>query len=304
MRHKETLPIFRMEYLELDNFYCGRCEDLLNKVKDNSIDLIITSPPYADQRTYNVDNSKVKPSEYVEWFKPMAKQLYRVLKDKGSFILNINDKVVKGEQMLYAYKLVIYLCEEMNFKFVRDYIWYNTATPPNIYSSGKYGRTKKSHEYCFWFSKTDKWTFNLDPIRKPYSKDMQKFLLGKGKGNREYNARPSTHSFNCEVMWNDNGGSDPGSVIEIANTSSNDIFTKLCKERGISHPARFPEQLAEFFVLAGSNKGDIILDPFSGSGTTCLVANNHGRRWIGIDANNDYCEISRIRLDLKNNKTT
>ena len=101
------------------------------------------------------------------------------------------------------------------------------------------------------------------------------------------------------TKWKDNGGSDPGSVIEIANTSSTDVFTKKCKELGISHPARFPIKLAEFFVLSGSNEGDVVLDPFSGSGTTCLVAKNNSRHWIGIDANEDYCNIAKIRLGIE-----
>lgn len=288
-----------MRYLEKDKIYCGRCEDVMKQMRANSVDLVLTSPPYSDQRNYGIENAQVPPEDYVEWFKPMAIQIKRVLKKNGSFVLNINDKVVNGEQQLYVFKLVIYLCEELHFKFVRDYIWYNPATPPNIYSSGKYGRTKKSHEYCFWFSKSDKWTFNLDAIRKPYSPDMEKYLEGKGKGNREENTRPSTHNFNCEVVWTNHGGSDPGSVIEIGNTSSNDLFTKMCREKGIRHPARFPAKLAEFFILAGSNPGDLVLDPFSGSGTTCVVAKQNNRHWIGIDANKDYCEISKCRIDLE-----
>jgi hypothetical protein len=88
---------------------------------------------------------------------------------------------------------------------------------------------------------------------------MQRYLKGEGKGDRAQNTRPSTHNFDCEKVWSNNGGSDPGSVIECGNTSSNDSFMKLCKERGISHPARFPEKLAEFFILSGSNPGDIVL---------------------------------------------
>lgn len=298
------------KYLHIDNFYCGRCEEVLKNVKPKSVDLVLTSPPYSDKRDYGIENAQIPPQDFVDWFKPMARQIKRVLKDTGSFVLNINDKVVNGEQQLYVFKLVIYLCEQLHFKLVRDYIWFNPATPPNIYSSGKYGRTKKSHEYCFWFSVSDTWTFNLDPIRKPYSPDMTKFLEGKCHGGRDENTRPSTHNFNLDVAWADHGGSDPGSVIEsddsdpgsvlkIANTSSNDIFTKTCKERGIRHPARFPNQLAEFFIQAGTNEGDLVLDPFSGSGTTCVVARNLGRHWIGIDANADYCEISAMRMDLE-----
>lgn len=282
----------------LDSFLIGKCEDVLKDFPNGSVDFVLTSPPYADQRVYGTTEFTIDPDDYVEWFLPKAKQIYRVLSPNGSFVLNINDKVVDGEQQLYVYELVIALCKKIGFKLVRDYIWHNPATPPNIYSTGKYGRTKKSHEYCFWFSKSDDWTFNLDPIRKPYSKDMMKFLEGKGKGGREENQRPSTHSFNCGKVWADNGGSDPGSVIEIANTNSNDYFLRLCKERGILHPARFPEKLAEFFILAGTNEGDIVLDPFSGSGTTAVVARNNNRRWIGIDANADYCELAQARMNL------
>lgn len=125
-----------MTKIEIDNFYVGRCEEVMKGIDSESIDMVLTSPPYADQRSYGIKNSKIKPDGYVEWFKPMAHQIYRVLKNNGSFILNINDKVVDGFQHLYVLKLVIYLCEELNFHLVRDYIWYNPATPPNVYSRG------------------------------------------------------------------------------------------------------------------------------------------------------------------------
>lgn len=275
----------------------GDCEDVMKTMPTKSIDLILTSPPYADQRDYGNTDSSINPDDYVEWFLPKAKQIYSILKDDGSFILNISDKVVDGFQHLYVFELVIALCKKIGFHLVRDYIWYNPATPPNVYSRGGYGRTKKSHEYCFWFAKTEEWNFELDPIRKPYSKDMQKYLDGKGKGDRSQNIRPSTHNFNCEKVWTNNGGSDPGSVIEIANTSSNDTFIKLCREKNIAHPARFPEKLAEFFILSGSVERDVVLDPFSGSGTVAAVAQKNNRRWIGIDANETYCELARARLE-------
>lgn len=129
---------------------------------------------------------------------------------------------------------------------------------------------------------------------------MTKYLNGEGKGERKDNTRPSTHNFNCGKQWTNHGGSDPGSVIEIANTSSNDVFINLCKERGITHPARFPIKLADFFIMSGTIKGDVVLDPFSGSGTTCVSAKNNGRHWIGIDANKDYCELAKLRIELTN----
>jgi len=280
-----------------NKFIVGDCEEVLKNFPPKSIDLVFTSPPYADQRNYGTENSSISPDDYIKWFTPKARQIKRVLKDNGSFVLNINDKVVDNFQHLYVFELVVHLCKKVGFNLVRDYIWYNPATPPNVYSRGGFGRTKKSHEYCFWFSKGLEWTFNLDPIRKPYSKDMQKFLQGKGKGDRSQNTRPSTHNFNCGKVWADNGGSDPGTVIEIGNTNSNDVFFKLCKERGIAHPARFPEKLAEFFILSGTVEGDIVLDPFSGSGTAAVSAARNGRRWIGIDTNPDYCDLAYARME-------
>lgn len=282
-----------------NKFIVGDCESIMKNFPAKSVDLVLTSPPYADQRNYGNENSSISPDDYIKWFAPKAHQIFRILQENGSFILNINDKIVNGYQHLYVFELVIYLCKKVGFHLVRDYIWYNPATPPNVFSRGGFGRTKKSHEYCFWFSKGPEWTFNLDPIRKPYGKDMQKFLQGKGKGDRSANIRPSTHNFNCEKVWTNNGGSDPGTVIEIGNTNSNDVFSKLCKERGIAHPARFPEKLAEFFILSGTAEGALVLDPFSGSGTTVVSAAKNRRRWIGIDANRDYCDLATARMEME-----
>lgn len=286
---------------EFENrFITGDCEEALKEIPAKSVDLVLTSPPYADRRDYGSKGAaKIAPDDYIAWFLPKAREFKRVLKDNGSFVLNISDKVVGGFQHLYVFELVIALVREVGFHLVRDYIWYNPATPPNVFSRGGFGRTKKSHEYCFWFANSDTWTFNMDPIRRPYGKDMQKFLEGKGKGARSVNTRPSTHNFDCEKVWTNNGGADPGTVIEIGNTNSNDVFIKLCKERGIAHPARFPEKLAEFFILAGTNEGDLVLDPFSGSGTTAVTAAKKGRKWIGIDQNVDYCDLALARMELE-----
>ena len=142
----------------------------------------------------------------------------------------------------------------------------------------------------------------MDPIRTPYKRGMDVYLNGKGKGVRSDNTRPSTHSFDCEKVWTNHGGADPGSVISISNTNSTDAFMRLCKEKGIAHPARFPEKLVEFFVLSGSNEGDVVLDPFSGSGTTAVVASRYNRNWIGVDANSDYCELAEERMKLESLK--
>lgn len=257
------------------------------------VDMIITSPPYADQiKDYGEKVEKITPDQYLDWFLPRAEEMYRVLSDKGSFVLNISDKVDGTFQSLYVYKLVVALCEEIGFNLVRDYIWFNPATPPNVFSRGKLGRTKKSHEYCFWFSKSSDWYFDMDSIRKPYSKDMERYLKGKGKGDRSENTRPSRHNFKLDKEWADHGGADPGSVIVLGNTSSNDKFHKLCKEAKISHPARFPQKLVEFFMLAGTKESETVLDPFAGSGTTAVVAKQLNRKYICIEINPQFCDLA------------
>ena len=282
----------------MGQFYCGDCLEIMKTLPSGSIDFIMTSPPYADQiKDYGDKVKKITPGEYNAWFLPRASEMYRLLSDTGSFVLNISDKLDGKFQSLFVFQLVIALCEQIGFHLVRDYIWYNPATPPNIFSQGNMGRTKKSHEYCFWFSKSEQWTFKMDSIRKPYSKDMQQFLEGKGQGDRNANTRPSRHNFNLDTQWADHGGADPGSVIVIGNTSSNDQFQKLCKEAGIRHPARYPRKLVEFFLRAGTNKGDIVLDPFAGSGTTAIVAQQLERDWICIEINEDFCSIAKQCLE-------
>lgn len=278
----------------MNEFINGECLEEMKKMPDESIDFIFTSPPYANQiKDYGATGIKIKPDQFDNWFLPRAQEMYRILKSEGSFVLNINDKLDGKFQSLFVFKLVVMLVEQVGFHLVRDYIWYNPATPPNVFSRGTMGRTKKSHEYCLWFSKTDKWTFNMDPIRKPYGDRMMELFQSAPQGDRSANSRPSRHNFDLSHAWKNNGGSDPGSVISISNTSSNDTFHRLCKQFGIGHPARFPESLVEFFIKAGTNEGDVVLDPFGGSGTTAIVAHRLGRDFRYIEINPEYHEMAQ-----------
>lgn len=133
----------------------------------------------------------------------------------------------------------------------------------------------------------------MDPIRKPYGDRMMELFQSAPQGDRSANSRPSRHNFDLSHAWKNNGGSDPGSVISISNTSSNDTFHRLCKQFGIGHPARFPESLVEFFIKAGTNEGDVVLDPFGGSGTTAIVAHRLGRDFRYIEINPEYHEMAQ-----------
>ena len=107
----------------LGKFICGDCEEVMRKIPDSSIDLVVTSPPYADKRDYGSADGTIPPDEYVKWFMPKAKQIHRILKDDGSFVLNISDKVVDNFQHLYVFELLMNLCKKTGFHLVRDYIW-------------------------------------------------------------------------------------------------------------------------------------------------------------------------------------
>ena len=288
---------------KIDQYICGDCLEEMKKMEDESINFVFTSPPYADQvKDYGDTYVKVKTNDFCDWFKPRAEQIYRVLKSNGSFVLNINDKLDGKFQSTYVFKMVLMLTEEIGFHLVRDYIWFNPATPPNIFSKGGLGRTKKSHEYCFWFSKGEEWIFNMDAIRKPYSQAMNKLLEGKTSTNREHNTRPSGHTFDLSHAWQDCGGADPGSVVIVSNTTSNGTFQKVASALNIKHPARFPEKLAEFFILAGTNEGDVVLDPFGGSGTTAIVAKKLNRHFKYIEINPDYVELAKKWNYVENNQ--
>lgn len=284
----------------MGQFICGECLEEMKKMPDESIDFIFTSPPYADQaKDYGTTSVKVKPSKFDAWFIPRAQEMFRILKPNGSFVLNISDKLDGKYQSIFVFKLVVMLVEQVGFHLVRDYVWHNPATPPNIFSRGTMGRTKKSHEYCLWFSKSERWTFNMDPIRKPYGERMMELFHASPKGDRKANIRPSRHAFDLSRPWKDNGGADPGSVLSISNTSSNDTFHRLCKQFGIGHPARFPEALVEFFIKAGTNEGDVVLDPFGGSGTTAVVAHRLNRDFKIIEINPDYHDMAQKWFEVE-----
>lgn len=293
--------------MELDTFYDGDCIDVLGRIPDESVDLVVTSPPYADCRKYQNAEASIAPDDYVEWFLPRAEQIRRVLKSTGSFILNISDRCVKsdgvrgGYQHLYAFELLIALCRKTGFHLARDYIWRKKNAIPDPYSKSGMGRTKKSHEYCFWLVKGKEWTFKIDDVLKPYTKRALAYIERNPNGKEYYHA--TGHHMNHSKPWKNRGGADPGSVLDIAVGVSNAPFYKICRAMGITHPAMFPEKLAEFFIIAGSSEGDVVLDPFSGSGTTAAVAHRLGRHYIGIDISGEYNHLARERIRLQDEKT-
>lgn len=288
----------------LGSAYLGDAADLLKQVPTGGANLIFTSPPYALH--FKKEYGNVSKDEYVEWFLTFAKEIYRILPDDGSFVLNIGGSWNKGlpTRSLYQYKLLIALVEQAGFHLAQDCVWYNPAKMPvpAEWVSVRRIRVKDSVEHVWWLSKTPWPKANNRNVLRPYSKDMLR-LAQKGV---KATVRPSGHNISSSFDKIDQGGSIPPNVIDdetpsellrLGNNSANDDYSRLCKENGVKiHPARFPASLPEFFVKLLTDPGDVVLDPFAGSNTTGKVAEVLQRRWLGFELERDYLVGSRYRF--------
>lgn len=292
--------------------YRSDARDILQALPTGSINAIITSPPYALH--FQKEYGNVKKDEYVPWFLDFAKEMYRVLADDGSLVLNIggsyNPKL--PTRSLYHFKLLISLVEEIGFHLAQECFWYNPAKMPMPaeWVTVRRIRIRDSVEYVWWLSKTPWPRANNRNVLREYSPDMQRL----NKRGLEKTKRPGGYEIKPTWSEMDAGGSIPPNVFEdeqiteiseyatdllkFGNNAANDKYTLRCKEAGIKpHPARFPKALPEFFMKLLTNEGDVIIDPFAGSNTTGAVAELNGRRWIAIEMLEEYLSASRFRFD-------
>jgi DNA modification methylase len=279
---------------------------LLKKIPSNSINLIVTSPPYALE--YKKEYGNESKEDYVDWFLHFAKEFYRVLRDDGSFILNIAGSYNKGTptKSLYHYKLLIALVEEAKFHLSQEFYWYNPAKMPvpAEWVTVRRIRVKDSVEQVWWLSKTPWPKANNKRVLKPYSKDMIR-LNAKGVRNT---VRPSGHNIKDSFTNIASGGSIPSNVFEqdlptdflkFGNNSANDSYALGCKSKGLKmHPARYPDSLPEFFIQFLTDQDDTILDPFAGSNTTGAIAEKLQRKWIAVERIEEYLESSKFRFTI------
>lgn len=284
--------------------FAGDSRELLARLPDSSVNLVFTSPPYALH--FKKEYGNVDKAQYVEWFLDFAREIKRVLKDDGSFVLNVGGSYNAGTptRSLYHFKLLIALVEDLGFHLAQECFWYNPAKmpAPAEWVTVRRIRIKDSVEYVWWFSKTPWPKANNRNVLRAYSKDM---LRLNQRGLRE-TVRPSGHVINSSFVNVDAGGAIPANVVEdviaedmlkFGNNASNDEFTKRCKELGIKiHPARFPAALPEFFLKLLTDEDDLVVDPFAGSNTTGVVAEQLARRWIGMDLSPEYLEASKARF--------
>ena len=304
---RELLPAFNPFYTtDFGSAYYADSRTILKSIPEKSVNLVFTSPPYALH--FKKEYGNVEKSDYVEWFLSFAEQIFRVLTDDGSFVLNIGGSYNQGypTRSIYHYKLLIALVEKVGFHLAQECFWYNPAkmAAPAEWVTVRRIRIRDSVEYVWWLSRTPWPKADNRRVLKPYSRDMIRL---NQRGVRP-TTRPSGYNIKSTFNTVEAGGSIPPNVIEIdeqvprdmlkfGNNASNDTYTKLCKEQGIKiHPARFPAALPSFFIKMLTNEDDIVLDPFAGSNTTGAVAESLQRRWLAVESIESYLKGSRFRF--------
>jgi site-specific DNA-methyltransferase (cytosine-N4-specific) len=277
--------------------YVGDSIQLLDGVADESVDLVVTSPPFALQRQKAYGN--LTQGAYVDWLVSFAKPILRVLKPTGSFVLDLGGAYESGRPVrsLYNFRVLVRLCDEFGFRLAEEFYWFNPAKLPSPieWVNKRKIRAKDAVNTVWWFSKTDFPKADVRRVLVPYSDRMKKLLQDS---SRFYTPkkRPSGHDISGNFGV-DNGGAIPPNLLEFPNTDSNSHYLRACKLLNVeSHPARFPERLPTFFINFLTEPHDLILDIFAGSNTTGYAAEKLGRRWLAFEKDREYLAASAFRF--------
>lgn len=274
--------------------FVGDSIQLLKSIKSSSVDLVLTSPPFALKRKKEYGNEDEQ--KYVDWFLSFSPDIHRILKDEGSFILDLGGAYLPGHPVrsVYLYDLVVRLVREQGFFLAQEFFHYNPSRlpAPAEWVNVRRIRVKDSVNLVWWLSKTPNPKADNRRVLRPYSESMKHLLTNGYKAK----LRPSGHDISSKFQ-KDNGGSIPPNLLELANTESNSAYQRYCRKHAVKvHPARFPEAFPEFFLNFLTDPGDLVFDPFAGSNTTGWVAERMGRRWISAELSEEYLTGSVFRF--------
>ncbi len=261
---------------------------------NDSVNLVVTSPPYALE--FKKEYGNEPQDRYVEWFMPFGREVHRVLRGDGSFVVNIGGAWRRGHPVrsLYHFELLLELVRNVGFFLAQEIYWYNPAKMPTPaeWVNVQRIRVKDSVEPCWWLSKTERPKAHNRNVLVPYSNDMVRLIERGFRAKR----RPSGHVAK-ETWARDQGGAIPGNVLVLGNNDSNGRYISLLTARGLKvHPARFPVQLPEWFIRFLTDPGDVVLDIFGGSMTTGWAAERLNRTWLGFELSPEYVTASRLRF--------
>lgn len=269
--------------------------ELLPYIEDASINLILTSPPFALTRKKEYGNEE--EDKYVDWFLSFAPHLRRILKSNGSLILDLGGAYKPGfpVRSIYQFDLLVRLVKEVGFFLAQEFYHYNPARlpAPAEWVNVRRIRVKDSVNVVWWLSAGQNPKADNRKVLKEYSGSMKSLL----KNGYKPKLRPSGHDIS-DKFSRDNGGAIPPNLLELANTDSNSSYQKLCRVKGLKvHPARFPPAFAEFFIRFLTEPEDVVYDPFAGSNTTGYAAEVLNRRWLASEISADYLEGSKLRFE-------
>jgi DNA modification methylase len=287
-------PLYTTDY---GAAYVGDSLLLLDRLESDSVDLVLTSPPFALQRQKTYGN--VEQEEYVNWLLEFCQKVYRVLAPTGSFVLDLGGayQSKRPVRSLYNYRILIKLCDELDFRLAEEFFWFNPSKLPSPieWVNKRKIRAKDAVNTIWWLSKTDSPKANVSNVLVPYSDRMKKLQAAPEKYYKP-KARPSGHDIGKNFAT-DNGGAIPSNLLEIPNTESNSSYIQLCKSISVSpHPARFPQKLPMFFIKFLTEPGDKVLDIFAGSNTTGFVAEQLERNWMAFEKEPSYLAASAFRF--------
>ena len=294
MRDRLPTPLYRTDRGEA---YVGDSLDLLPLLPPESVDVVVTSPPFALQRKKEYGNEA--EDAHVEWLLQFAEPIRRVLKPTGSFVLDLGGAYQSGRPVrsLYNFRVLLRLCDEFGFHLAEEFFWHNPAKLPSPieWVNKRKIRAKDSVNTIWWLSKTANPKADVRRVLVPYSERMQKLLQDPTKFYQP-KSRPSGHDISANFA-SDNGGAIPSNLLQIPNTESNSSYLRHCATAGVKpHPARFPEKLPSFFIEFLTDPGDTVLDIFAGSNTTGSAAEKLGRRWIAFEKCLEYLAASVFRF--------
>jgi DNA modification methylase len=277
--------------------FLGDSLELLNQLPDKSINLVLTSPPFALQREKEYGNKG--QGEYIGWLAQFAEVVYQKLKDDGSFVLDLGGAYEKGKPVrsLYNFRIPIHFCDEIGFFLAEDFYWFNPSKLPSPieWVNKRKIRAKDAVNTVWWFSKSEFPKADVSKVLTEYSDRMKKLLEDPEKFY-DPKKRPSGHDIS-KGFSKDNGGAIPSNLLQIPNSDSNGQYLRGCKALGLkAHPARFPSKLPEFFIRFLTDPGDLVVDIFAGSNTTGFVAEQENRHWLAFENELQYLASSSLRF--------
>jgi site-specific DNA-methyltransferase (cytosine-N4-specific) len=284
----------------LGSCIAGDSLELLKTLDDNSINLTITSPPFALLRQKSYGNKE--QSAYVSWLCSFGKLVYSKLTPDGSFVIDLGGAYNRGNPTysLYQFRVLIQMCDEIGFHLAQPFYWHNPSALPSPieWVNKRKLRAKNSVNTVWWLSKTEWPKANVKNVLVPYSSRM-KHLITKPEDfiKKEHTERPSGHVM-VKTSWaKDNGGAIPPNLLQYSNSESNSQYLRYCKALSIKgHPARFPLSLPEFFIKFLTDEYDTVVDIFGGSNTTGQAAENLNRHWLTYELSKEYVAASSFRF--------